>query len=202
MRRQGSLWIVALTLLFSAQASAQTIPEIARTKPANPIVRGIFRDVTTAPIETLAKESTLVVVGRLVWSKSYLTADEMNVLSDYSIVPEKVLLGTLPLSQGKPGTLATPTLTVYGGDVKIDGITVTVVDHNVELPRSGERFLLFLRPFGGGLNCYQVVRGAIFEIHSESMRALLKRADAPAPYGEVIKKSLSETTLQVAQVKR
>ena len=30
---------------FSSDAIAQTIPEIARSKPANPIVRGVLRDI-------------------------------------------------------------------------------------------------------------------------------------------------------------
>jgi hypothetical protein len=201
MRTRICAWSVAVALIAGG-AQAQTIPDIARTKPVNPIVRGVLRDVTTVPLETLSKEAPLIVVGRLIWVKSYLTADQMNVLSDYAIQPDQVLAGTLMPTQNVPGKAAAPTLTVYGGEVTIDGVTVSAVDHNLDLPKSGQRFLLFLKLFGADAARYQVVRGAIFEVENEKMRSLLKRSETPTPYADVTGKPLSAAVLHIARARQ
>ena len=195
-------WLAVLVMCAPVDARAQTIPELARTKPANPIVRGVLRDVKSAPLETLSNEASLILVGRLIRVKSYLTPDKMNVLTDYTIVPDRIIAGQLPLTQSAPGPGAAPTVTVYGGDVTIDGVTVSAVDHNSELPKSGQRYLLFLDPFGSGAARYQPHREAVFEIENDKLRTLLRRADTPNAYSDVIDKGLAGAVLEIARARR
>jgi hypothetical protein len=86
--------------------------------------------------------------------------------------------------------------------VTIDGVTVSAVDQNSELPKSGQRYLLFLDPFGTGAARYQPHRGAIFEIENDKLRALLLRADTPAAYGDVIDKGLANAVREIARARR
>jgi hypothetical protein len=184
--------VTTLVLGMLATAGAQTIPEIARTKPKNPIVAGVLQDITTLPLETLAKEAPLIVVARLQKTRSYLTANEKHVLSDFSFQTEQVVAGQLPPLPSVPGPSVVPTLTVYGGTVTVDGEAVSAVDHNMDFPRSGPRYLLFLRPYGTEAGKYALVHDAIFEINGRNLRALLKVADSPRPYADVTSRTSSD----------
>jgi hypothetical protein len=194
--------LIGVLMTTTAHRAAQTIPELARARGQNPVVRGVVRDVTTAPLETVAKEASLVVVGRLRWMRSYLTSDQMNILTDFAIEPENVVAGQLSLTQAKPAAAAVPTLTVYGGEVTVDGVRVSAVDHNMDLPRSGGKFLLFLRPFGAEPGRYELVRAAIFEVDNDRLRPLLKRADTPTPYADVTAGTLPSAIAGVVRARR
>jgi hypothetical protein len=127
----------------------------------------------------------------------------MNVLTDYNILPDQIVAGQLPLVQNKPGQSDSPKLIVYGGDITLDGVTVSVEDHNLALPRSGERFLLFLKPFGDKAGMYELVRGAAFEVQPNGrMRGLLKSADSPNPYKDVTDASVSAIVAEIARGRR
>jgi hypothetical protein len=113
-----------------------------------------------------------------------------------------VLAGQLPVTRQTPGDSSLPTLTVYGGEITIDGVTVSAVDHNVDPPVPGRRYLLFLSPFGADGNRYQAVRGAIFEVENDRLRALLERADTAHPYADLTGKSLASVVLEITRARR
>ena len=89
---------------------AQTIPERVRVNPTPPLTTGVLVDIRPLSIEQLTTGSELVVKGRLSRPKSYLTADDNYVLTDYLLVPERVIAGRVPASQATPGP-ATPLIT-------------------------------------------------------------------------------------------
>jgi len=199
MRTRICYLIIGFVVASAGKAPAQTIPDIARTSPTKPIVRGLLVDIRTAPLETLAEEATLVVVGRLHQDRSYLTPNEMDILTDYRIQPDRILAGTLPVTRNAPSPSATPTLTMYGGTVVIEGVSVATVDYSIELPLSGGSYLMFLRPFGKDIGRYQLVRGGLFEFQAGRMRALLKRAETSTPYKELTDLPVSIAVEEIAR---
>ena len=143
-----SVLLVALSGLVGPNAAgAQTIPEMARMRPPNPIVRILAVDVATPPIDELVRGAAVVLEATLTKGQSYLTADQNYILTDYRISPIRVLSGRLASDDmQKPGQTAPPVLTMSSGSYTVDGFTVFQVDHVREEIRSGGRYLLFLTP--------------------------------------------------------
>jgi hypothetical protein len=177
-----------LMMAIAHMAAWQTIPERARSKPTNPIVSGRLVDTpSVASVEELAEGAKLIVIGTVTRTRSYLTADEEHILTDYRINSQEVLKGEAALSRTSPGTVAPLTLTVLGGDYAVDGVTVTEVDHSMKRLEEGKSYLLFLRPFGGATNQYQLHNFAAFELEQNELKPLTNSQHA---YSAVVKHSL------------
>src|SRR5262249_44874247 len=153
----------AITAVPCTAGYAQTIPEIAKTRPKSPIVRGRLTDIPPSTLEELTVGADVVMEATVSKVKSYLTADEENILTDYQLLPVRVLAGSAPSGPQTPGTPSPLIVTFYGGDLTIEGYTVTVVDHSVRRPEAGRRYLLFLQQFGAPGH-YQLYRGGAFEV--------------------------------------
>lgn len=193
MRKWRCASLVGFVVVIAVSAEAQTtIPDLARAKPSNPVVRGVLRDIAPLPLDILVKETPLIVVARLDWMRSYLTSDQMNILTDFRIVPDQIVAGRLPEPPKIPGLSTALTLTMYGGTLTIEGVTVTDVDHNIDVPRSGQQFLLFLSPYSKETGHYQIHNGAIFEINSQQIRTLFKQTS------DVYKKDITDKPLAAA----
>src|SRR5262249_55405874 len=107
MRIQFCISILAIVAVSASAPDAQTIPERVRANPTDPVIGGVNHDVRPVALERLAKEATVVVIARLHSPRSYLTTDQLNVLTDYVIQPEQVLAGSFPTVQQAPGQSAT-----------------------------------------------------------------------------------------------
>jgi len=153
---------------------AQTIPERVRANPTPPLITGVLVDIRPLSIEQLTTGSELVVKGRLTRPKSYLTADENYVLTDYLLVPERVIVGRVPAGQATPGPATPLILTVQGGELSVEGMPVRGVNSALEDIRPGGEYLLFLRSFGSREGQYQLYMGGAFEIGRTGIRPLLK----------------------------
>jgi hypothetical protein len=169
---------------FSGIASGQNLRELAREQairnPGVPLEQPAPpRDYRPKAIEELAREADIVLQGKVTRIKSYLAPSEDRVLTDYSIVGPSVIAGRLPLmSTGVPGKIAPVILTVYGGEVIVEGVSIRGTDHSREAIKDGGQYLLFLRrsrlPEPGH---YEIYHGGVFEISQEAVKPLLKRAD-------------------------
>jgi hypothetical protein len=194
-------------IVVSAHMQA-TIPERVRAKVADrtnePImVVGTHRDFTAMPLEQLARESQLVLVATLQWKRSYLTPDERHIETDFRIVPNQIISGQFPAS-----VTATPTqtyesiLTVSGGDVMLEGRTVTEPDSRREMPVNNHRYLLFLVPFGPQPARYQIQNVGIFELKDNgTLRSLLK-GDHRNGYEDITDLPTNEILTQIRQAPR
>jgi hypothetical protein len=193
-------WVApVVALAATAIAGAQTIPDLARSRPQNPIVRGVLRDIPARSIAALTKGAHLVVDGMLSHENSYLTPDEEHILTDFQISVNRVLAARGTVGKPAPAPAAQAlTLTVTGGKYTVDGFTVYEVDHNRnEQLKVGGRYLLFLEPFGAKPGQYQVYFGA-FEIDGQRLRPLL--AHSEEAYKEVSAKPLEDFILEIQRV--
>lgn len=163
-----------VTASIGLDADAQTIREIARTRPTNPIVRGRMSDIEPATLQQLARGADLVLDATVVRLQSYLTPDEDNVLTDYQVVPTRVLLGRVTTARTTPGTVSPLIVTTYGGDITIDGFTVSVVDHALKRLESGRRYLLFLDRFGAEGH-YQLHKAGAFQVDDQDLKSIVTR---------------------------
>jgi hypothetical protein len=140
-------WVLTVVALATtAFASAQTIPELAKARPANPVVRGILQDIPALSIDELTKGAAIVAEGVISHERSYLTPDEQHIQTDFQIIPSRVIAARLQVARSTPGQPPPLTLAVTGGKYTVDGFTVYEVDHNRENSKVGGRYLLFLKP--------------------------------------------------------
>jgi hypothetical protein len=158
--------------LSTIPAQSQTIPELAKSHPSNPVVRGRLVDVPKSTMQDLVSGATVILDATLTRSRSYLTANQEDILTDYEIVPNGVLAGSLAGVRTVPGPSAPLILTMYGGDLEIEGARVSVVDYSSALPHNGGRYLLFLQPFGNEGH-FQLYRFGAFEIDGSQLKSLL-----------------------------
>src|SRR4051794_1344970 len=95
MRIWIALVVIVLAGASAGRASGQTIAEAARARPGQPVVRGVLREIQPVSADQLAREADLVIEGTLVKTRTYLTPDEQYVLTDFKIVPNRVIAGQL-----------------------------------------------------------------------------------------------------------
>jgi hypothetical protein len=202
MRAQFCTCLVAFVVSAAAAVDAQTLPELVRANPNLTFNGGIHQDVSPVPLETVAKQATLVVIGRLESPRSFLIPDETSIQTDYVMRPEQVLAGEFPIALRAPGQSATPILSLSGGEVTIEGKKVAMTDRKMGRPAPGQRFLMFLQPFGADTGKYKAVSGAIFELQNDRMRGLLKMADGSDPYKEITDALLPDVIREVVRAKR
>jgi hypothetical protein len=169
-----SALFLTVTVYCSDSYAQQTIPEAARAHQGGRIERGRVTDVERATVEDLAGGADLVLEGTVTKLKSYLTSDEQDILTDYQVLPTRALLGNVTAKRATPGTSSPIVLTVYGGELVVGGVKVLVLDHSIKPPKSGSRYLLFLKRFGPDGH-FALYNAGAFEIDDEALHSVLTR---------------------------
>jgi hypothetical protein len=81
--------IAACTLPFAVSAQQNTIPERVAASNGRPVVILLARDLEPVPLADLVAGADLIVYGKLVRQRSYLTeAKPMYIRSTRSSIPE------------------------------------------------------------------------------------------------------------------
>ena len=183
------LFVLSATLGFSRPAFGQELLEIARSHairyPGQPVripsAPGHYEPKT---LEQLTHEAVAVVQATVSRVRSYVGGRRGDrVLTDYQITAPLVIAGQWPASvQVVPGPgTPLPVLTVFGGEVVLEGITVRAADVNRADIKDGGEYLIFLRPSRGanraGEIAYEIYYGGIFEISGDQVLGLLNKAN-------------------------
>jgi hypothetical protein len=142
--------VAALFLLLGAAATGAvqhpTIPEVVAAHPelkSHKMTR--VMDARVTPLQELAAKADLVVVGQLGKPTSYLTSDAHEILTDYEVIPRQVLIDRASTAvSARPGQIPSSTVTVHGGEIVVNGVTVTLFDLGRVNWREGADLLLFL----------------------------------------------------------
>jgi hypothetical protein len=147
---KASIAVLTISLLWSTGAAAQR-----RSLRLMAIERG--DDIRTMshgcgwagePFIGIVGRADILVLGTVADTQSYLTADEADIFTDFTINPEQVLFQRVVLSSAVPGAPAPLVFKTVGGAVTAAGYRLTQsVSSNgrrVTLQRS-DRALLFGR---------------------------------------------------------
>jgi hypothetical protein len=130
-------------------------------------------------IEAVVADATAVVQATLVRGRTYLDSTGNFIGTDYGILSPIIIAGALGLPPASmPGPTPPLTLTVFGGEVAIEGVTFRATDGHFEPITDGGQYLIFLRPGRPpGPGRYEIYYGAIFEVSQGAARPLLRNAD-------------------------
>ncbi len=184
------LLVVGMTLGVSSPAIGQVLLELARAQAIrNP---GLPVEIPSGPgehepktVDQLTKEAVAVVQATLSRGASYVGGSSGDrVLTDYLLTAPTLIAGRLPVAVlPSPGT--SPILTVYGGEVVLEGVTVRCTDINRAAIKDGAQYLVFLRPSrapgAAGTHSYEIYYDGIFEVSRDQLKPLLKNADYVFP---------------------
>ena len=183
------LVVVGLTLGVSSPAVAQDLLEMARhyavRYPGQPVqIPSSPGHYEAKTLEQLTHEAVAVVQATLRWRRSYIGGTRGDrVLTDYEITAPLAIAGQWPVSvQRVPGPGAPlPVLTVFGGEVVLEGVTVRAHDVNRAQIKDAAEYIVFLRPSRGASRAreiaYEIYQGGIFDISGDHVTGLLKNAD-------------------------
>jgi hypothetical protein len=191
-----AVWLFALGLAHQgSEAAAQaTISERvsdASRKPGTPVVIGVLGEPIPLSIDELTNQSDLVVEARVSRLKTYVDEQDTAVLTDFALMPVRILAGTVPDAGSTPSVTPPLVLSTYGGEVVRKGVTVRAVNHDREQLEHGRVYLLFLKRFGEERGVYQIFNAAAFEVSGGAIRPLARQAtdlyrDFSADYAHVV----------------
>lgn len=128
----------------------------------------IGRDASQVSLPELAN-ADLIVRAKLVRIKSYVTADGNHIYTDYHVVPSRVIADRSGFGvQQKPGPAQPIELTLYGGEVFINGVKVTFVDTSQKAVSTDADLLIFLNR-NRETDHYELIGGssALFEVQAD-----------------------------------
>jgi len=130
-------------------------------------------------IEAVVADATAVVQATLVRGKSYLDPTGNFIGTDYGILSPIIIAGALRVPPASmPGPTPPLTLTVFGGEVAVEGVTFRATDGHFEPITDGGQYLIFLRPGRPPQpGRYEIYYGAIFEVSGGVARPLLRSAN-------------------------
>jgi hypothetical protein len=165
MERSLLVTILAFGIAASG-ASAQTITErlaAGSREPGTPLLIGTLGEATPLSVEELTKQSDLAVETRVTRLKTYTNAADTAVLTDFAVLPIRVLAGTPPVDNRSPGVIHIVVST---------GVTVRAENHGLQPLKPDAVYLLFLKRFGQEPGVYTIYNAGAFEVANDTLRPL------------------------------
>jgi len=136
--------LAVLGLANGASACPLTIPEVVRLRTPHPVEQYRTADRLPIPLRELAQRAQIIVEAEVRPIRTYLSADQCDVLTDFAIVPTAVVAGAMP-ARTTPGPQPF-VVTQFGGEMLVNGVLVTAGELDLPVFTAGERLVLFLRP--------------------------------------------------------
>jgi hypothetical protein len=157
-------------------------------------------------LEDLTRDADVVVRARLRRPHAYLAGEnESRLLTDYAIEETMVLAGALETYVTRTPGAATPPLllTVWGGDLTIDGIRIHGPDSNFVTPQDGALHLLFLRVSRAKQpGKYEVSNAGIFALSGDEMKPLLRGDTAKRVFAWAAGMRVTDALTRIRGVRR
>ena len=176
----------------------QTIPEAVRARPNSPLIRGRMADVQPTTLHDLVTGADLVLDATVAELSTYLSSNQESLLTDFQVFPARVLVGNIS-TEPKPDASSPAILTMYGGELTVDGIKVTDIDHALRKLETGHRYLLFVKRFGPAGH-FSLYKAAAFEVGDhQALKSLLTR-DEEHVFGEIIGTPFDEAVSKIEAI--
>jgi hypothetical protein len=178
--------LASMMALSPLCALGQTLPEIARLEGGS-ATSIIDIDAPISWPADLISRADLVVNGRVASITTRLSADQLNVLTEYTIAPIQAFKQRRPDAFGTPGTVSTITVRRTGGSLTTaEGLHLST-DVNIypesEMFRVGEEVLVFLI-YNADTKTYTFASGEFGAYRIQNGMATLMTAKAAKKRGD------------------
>jgi hypothetical protein len=171
-----------LTFSLSVEAQRLTIPEL--------VARGGVGSVATAPsgqlptVADLLRVTDVIVMGTVGEPRSYLSADQRDVFTDYPLTHPVFIHGSSKIATPMPGVVPRVIVTQLGGTVAINGIQFTQKEPALPPLQTGMIGLFLLQRVGDKYLIAGRFYGA-FDITDDEVTPLMSREDFAPDYRKV-----------------
>jgi hypothetical protein len=158
-----------------------TIPEILVR--AGKSMSG-FETVPSGPAPTVSdvlRNTDMAVRGIVGGARSYLSADQREIYTDYSLLRPSVLYQADVTRSARPGVLPAVTVTARGGTVNVNGLTYTFKVMALPPLELGSDCLFLLDKIGDRYMVAGVYYG-VFRVSSGTLTPLTKKSDYAPEY--------------------
>jgi len=182
----GRLFAFLVVFTLTATAGAQepdlrpTLPELAVRVAPNPVLLGRNFEMIPPSLGKMVQAADLIVLGTVGTGKTYLSADQRDLYTDYLVTPRRVLAQRIP-AQSSPRAAAAPIIVKrWGGQIVLNGVSVTQEEHDLRTFQSGDDLLLLLMydKTDGKYRLYGGISGA-FSVSNGRVVSLLKNYTIP-----------------------
>ncbi len=131
------------TAAIAAQQNEPTLRDLARRWAPAPLLETVQRELVPYPLEEIIPQADLVIHGRVQAAQSYLSGDERAVNTDYVITLIRVLYEA-PSQSRQPRRPRTVTVKRWGGQITLEGVSVTLEDRDLAQFQIGDELFLVL----------------------------------------------------------
>ena len=171
MKTMSSSAIMIACLLVSLNAQGRpTIYDLVNRVAPNPVQQVMYVELLPDTLQELTRKSDLVLVGRIESAESYISADQREVFTDYTVTPIDRIQTRHSTTKGS--AVAGPIiLKRWGGQVSIAGVPVTFEASHLRFFKPSDRLLMFLRL--ADKQKYEIVGGGVFEVDGELLTPLI-----------------------------
>lgn len=169
---------------ISAQDVRPTIPEVLTGEGKS---LGGFMTVPSGPTPTLTEilgDADTVVRGIVGESRSYLSDDQRDVYTDYSILNPIFLYQAEMVTSTRPGVMPTVTVTLLGGTIKFNGLTYTSQVMALPPLEPGTECLFLLKRIGDKYRIAGTFYGA-FRVAASKLVPLTRKEGFASEYHEM-----------------
>jgi len=162
-----------VTAAVSAQERGLTIPELIRLRAPAPFYQSRVRELLPPEIREVTSQAELIVLGRVDSSAAYLSDDQEDLYTDYTVTPLRVIRQSIVATSRTPGAVTPIRVKRWGGRTVIDGVNVTFEDQDLRFFERGDELLLFLRR-DSEEGKYQLLGLAAFEVTDNTIQPLVR----------------------------
>ena len=140
-----ALFLISTTPL-SIDAQRLTLPELARLHAPEPLIQSRVGEFIAVALEQSLPEADLVLHGTVQKATTYLSSDQMDMFTDYLIIPKRVIRQRLSIPTLTRGIQSAAPVVVkqWGGTMTIEGVEVSQVDHDTPNLTTQQEVILLL----------------------------------------------------------
>lgn len=137
--------------VITLSAQQETLLDVARRSAPNPVFQSRSSELVITSVDRAISEAGRIIHGIVERRTTYLSADKRSLYTDYIVRPLRVMKpvqSTPPTS--RPGATQLPPIIVtrWGGELVLEGVSVTQEDHDTPQFQVGEELVLLLTARG------------------------------------------------------
>lgn len=170
--------VCALVLMMGLQGFAQERPLTIRERLAQSGGSATFGAIMpsgVAPkISDLLPQVDLAARGMVGVPKTYISDDESEVFTDYPIENPVILLRSTTAAAPKVGVPEDPTVTIFGGQVTVDGLVYKYIAEALPSLEPGTECIFLLQHYQGRYFPVGKYYG-VFRVTGGGLRAVAKK---------------------------
>lgn len=137
--------LVAMSGSVAAQvAPSPTLPELVAKQTQGPLLLMRVVELVPRPLDVLMKEADLIVYGAVTSSSTYLSDDQRDLFTDFTVTPIQVIVERNSVRTSSTPVPQSIIVKRWGGETVISGMQVVQEHRNLRAFTVGEELFLFL----------------------------------------------------------